>query len=98
MGWAAILLVGAGVVYAVVATLAGSIDYGTAGFRAAVVLTGVLLGLAAWDLFVATVARSDAPYLALPERIRVPLPRQAIPYLSPVTFLVGILIGHWFWH
>jgi hypothetical protein len=97
VGWAALILVGLGVVYAVVATITGKLDYGTAGFQAGVVLTGTLLGLAAWDLFVATIARSD-PSLALPERIKVPLPPRAVPFLSPVCFALGILIGHQYWH
>jgi|GEM_PF-6230492 len=98
VGWAALILIGAGVVYAVVVTITGTLDYGTAGFQAAVVLTGTMLGLALWDLFVATIARSEAAYLALPQRIKVPLPREAVPLLSPVLFAIGILIGHQYWH
>jgi hypothetical protein len=98
VGWAALILVGAGVVYAVVATITGKLDYGTAGFQAGVVLTGTMLGLALWDLFVAAIARSDAAYLALPERIKFPLPPRAVPFMSPVFFAVGIWIGHQYWH
>ena len=98
VGWAALILIGLGIVYAVVVTLAKVYDYGTAGFQAGIVLTGTMLGLALWDLVVTWTARSVAPALALPERIKVPLSRDAIPFLSPVCFGVGILIGHQFWH
>ena|SRR5437867_2972393 len=98
VGLAALLVVGAGAIWAIVATVSGRVDYGTAGFGAAVVLTGTLLGLATWDLVVALLARRYAPWLALPEEITLHLPPWIVPYLSPAMFVLGIFIGHQYWH
>lgn len=97
VGWAALSLIGAGVVWAVFASVTGRLDYGTAGFEAGLVLMGTLLGLAVWDLFVSVRAIRDAVYLALPYQITLDLPRRVVPVLSPAAFLIGILIGHQYW-
>jgi|ERR1700682_2488292 len=97
VGWAALLIIGAAVVAAVILTATGRVYYGVAGFGAGVVLTGALLGLAAWDLCVGLLARKNAVYLALPARITLKLSRRIVPLLSPVAFFVGILIGHQYW-
>ena len=98
VGWAALLIIGLGIVWAVFATLTGRLYYGTAGFEAGVVLMGTLLGLAVWDLFVTLWAMRGAAYLALPRQITLNLPRRVVPVLSPAAFLIGILIGHQYWH
>lgn len=98
VGWAAIVLNGTGIVVALVAAWSGAVDRGTAGFAVGVLLTGTLLGLASWDLFVTLLAMKHAPYLALPERITLRLPPRVVPFLSPAAFLGGVLIGHLVWH
>ena len=98
VGWTALGIIIAGVIYAVVATVTGRLDYGTAGFVAAVILIGTLLGLAGWDLFVGLMAMRGAAYLALPRKLTGELPRWAVPYLSPIAFLIGLLVGHEYWH
>jgi hypothetical protein len=98
VGWAALLMLGAGAIAALGLTLSGRSNYGAAGFLAATVLAATLLGLAAWDLFVGLLATRFAPYVALPERITLGLPRSIIPFLSPLAFLGGILVGHQIWH
>lgn len=98
VGWAALIVVGIGVVYGVFVTITGKLDYGTAGFQAAVVLTGTMLGLALWDLAVGALAQLTVPALALPQRIALPIPRTAVPLISPLFFVIGILIGHQYWH
>ncbi len=98
VGWAAVLLNGAGIVAAFASAWSGAVDYGTAGFAFGVLLTGTLLGLAGWDLFVTLLAKRHAPYLALPERITLRLPPRVVPILSPAAFLIGVLIGHLIWH
>ncbi len=98
VGWAALVIICAGIVWAVFATLTGRLDFGSAGFEAGVVLMGTLLGLAVWDLFVTLGAMRYAVYLALPEQITLKLSRRVVPVLSPAAFLIGILIGHQYWH
>lgn len=98
VGWAALILIGLGIVGAGIAIVVDPKDYAASGFAIAVVLAGTILGLAGWDLFVQAHALRHAPYLALPERISVHLPRRLIPILSPVAFVGGILFGHQFWH
>ncbi len=97
VGWAALTLIGVGILWAVVMSVTGRLDPGTAGFVAGVVLTGTLLGLATWDLFIGLLALRNAPHLSIPERITLGLPRQVVPFLSPIAFFGGILIGHQFW-
>jgi hypothetical protein len=75
----------------------GALDYGTAGFAAAVVLMGTLLGLAAWDLFVA-ILETKLLGIAIPRKITLGIATSVVPYLSPGAFALGILIGHQFWH
>lgn len=98
VGWAAILLNGTGVVVALVAAWSGAVNYGTAGFAVGVLMTGTLLGLAGWDLFLTLLAAKHAPYLALPERVTLRLPPRVVPVLSPAAFLIGVVIGHQIWH
>ena len=97
VGWAALLIIGAAVLAAVILTVTGRVYYGTAGFGAGVVLTGTLLGLAAWDLCVGLLALRNAVYLALPAQITLSLSRRVVPFLSPVAFFIGILVGHQYW-
>jgi hypothetical protein len=96
VGWAAVGLIVAGVVVAIVLTLTHVLDYATAGFAAAVVLMGTLLGLAMWDLFVA-ILETRLLKLTIPRKISLGLSPKAVPYLSPGAFVLGILIGHQFW-
>ena len=98
VGWAALLITFLGIVVAVAMTLAGALPYGAAGFFAALIMVGTLLGLAAWDFLVGLLALRNAPHLALPERITLDIPPRAVPYLSPIAFGIGILIGHQYWH
>lgn len=82
VGWAALLMIGGGVIAALVAALSGRSNYGAAGFLVATNLAGTLLGLAAWDLFVGLLATRFAPYLALPEHITLGLPRGIVPDMA----------------
>lgn len=97
MGWAALVVIAAGIALSVVLGATGVLDSAAASFLAVAILVAAMLGLAAWDFLVALLAVRDAPYLALPERITLRMPRKAIPYLSPVAFLAGILVGHLYW-
>jgi hypothetical protein len=97
VGWAALLILGLAIAAAVLLTVTGRLWWGAAAFGAGVALTGIMLGLATWDLFVDLLAQRDAPNLALPRRIALGLPRQVVPFLSPAAFAIGILIGHQYW-
>jgi hypothetical protein len=97
VGWAALGIILAGTAAAIVLTVNGVLDYGTAGFAAAVVLMGTLLGLAAWDLFVA-VLETKLLKIAIPRKITLGVRPGVVPYLSPGAFAIGLLIGHQFWH
>ena len=97
VGWAALGIIAAGVVAAIVLTVTGVLDYGTAGFAGAVVVMGTLLGLAAWDLFVA-ILETKLLKLAIPRKITLGVRPGVVPYLSPGAFALGLLIGHQFWH
>jgi hypothetical protein len=97
VGWAALTLTGGGVLLAVLLSVTGRLDPGTSGFIAGVVLTGTVLGLATWDLFVGLLAFRNAPHLAIPDQITLGIPRRLVPFLSPIAFFGGILVGHQFW-
>jgi hypothetical protein len=97
VGWAAILLVLGATVWAVVASLTG-FDYATAAFAVVAIMVGALFSIAAWDLFVTFVGTRKGQALRLPYTITLDLPRWIVPYLTPVAFVGGILIGHRFWH
>ena len=97
VGWAAILLVLGATVWAVAASLSG-FDSAAAAFAVVAIMIGALLGIAAWDLIVTVVATRKGQALRLPHTITLDLPRWIAPYLTPVAFVGGILIGHQFWH
>jgi hypothetical protein len=97
VGWAAILLLFVATVWAVIASLTG-FDYASAAFIVVSIMVGAMLGIAAWDLFVSLLARHRGEYLRLPYTITLEVPRWIVPALTPLAFIVGILIGHRFWH
>jgi len=97
VGWAAVLLIVAATVWAVVVSLTGY-DYSAAAFIVVTIAVGAMLGIAAWDLTVTIVARRKGMTLALPYTITFDVPRRVVPFLTPVAFVVGILIGHRYWH
>ena len=97
VGWAAILLLIGATVWAVVASLTG-FDYASAAFIVVSIMVGAMLGIAAWDLVVSLLARRRGEYLRLPYTITLEVPRWIVPSLTPLAFIVGILIGHRFWN
>jgi len=97
VGWAAIVVLLGALVWAVAASLTG-LDYASAAFGVVAIMVGALLGIAAWDLFVTVLAKRKGQALRLPYTITLDLPRGMVPYLTPVAFVAGILIGHRFWH
>lgn len=98
VGWAALLVSSIGVVVSIALTLAGVVDYGVAGFLAALIIVGTMLGLAAWDFAVGLLALRHTPELALPHEVTLHIDPRVVPYLSPAAFAVGLLIGHQYWH
>lgn len=61
---------------------------------AALWLVLVLVLMAAWDLFVAIDDNPEIPSLGF-GRQRFPAWLQ--PWLVPAAFLIGLLLGHWYW-
>lgn len=97
VGLATIAIVVAGAVIAIVVSALNVVDWSAAAFGVVALLVGAMLGLAAWDLTITVVASRRLPRMALPETITLGLPGWIIPWLSPVAFVGGILIGHFFW-
>jgi hypothetical protein len=97
VGWAALLILLLAAAAAIVLTVSGRLYWAVSAFGVGVALTGIMLGLATWDLFVDLLAQRDAPDLALPRRITLGLPRKVVPFLSPAAFAIGIFIGHQYW-
>lgn len=97
IGWAAILLVVAATVWAIAASLTG-FDYAAAAFIVVAVMVGAIFGVSAWDLAVTLFARRYGEHLTLPYTVRPNIPPRVVPFLTPVAFVVGILIGHWYWN
>lgn len=97
VGWAAILLVVIATVWAVAASLTG-FDYAAAAFIVVAVTVGAIFGVSAWDLAVTVFARRYGEHLTLPYTVRLNIPPRVVPFLTPVAFVVGILIGHWYWN
>jgi len=97
VGTATIVIVLAGVLVAVIAGTSELVDSSAAAFGVVALLVGAMLGLAAWDLVISWAASKKIPSLALPETITLGLPDRVVPFLSPVAFVGGILLGHWFW-
>jgi len=97
VGWAAILLLLATIVLAFVASRRG-LDPAAAAFAVVAVLVGMLLGIASWDFSVTFLARRRGQTLRLPHTITLDIPRWIVPYMTPVAFVGGILLGHLIWH
>ena len=97
VGWPALALMVLGWIFSFLEVQPGRLFHGLVDVEVsfdAFWLIVVLLGIATWDLFVALDEDQDDPSLGFgPQRF----PPWLRPWLVPVAFLVGIVLGHLFW-
>ena len=86
----------------VIAETTGVISFITAGFLAFAALTGTLFLLCLYDLVISVLRLSYVPAGAsnlLPEPFQIAssVILEYVRWLSPLGFVVGIIVGHYFW-
>jgi hypothetical protein len=74
------------------------LDPSAAAFLAGASLTGVLFLLALYDLVITALHMRYPPRHRREPLVVTGLVEQYARWLSPVGFLLGILVGHYFWH
>jgi len=98
-GRAGIVLIVTGTALTIGAVLAGHVQLDAAFFIPPLVVVAFLAAIDGWDLLVGLAAIRTAPYLVLPDRIRLPdWLAPAGQWLAPILFVGGLLASHYFWH
>jgi len=99
VGRLGIVLIVLSTVIALFAADAGHLNRDASFFLPALCLVGFLVLIDGWDVLIGLATRQAAPYLALPERIELPLWVTPIAqWLAPLFLITGLLAGHFFWH
>ena len=78
----------------------GAISFVSAGFLAFAALTGTLFLLCFYDLVVSVLElRYRSSVTGAPGRLRIAsdIVQEYVRWLSPLGFVVGIIVGHYFW-
>lgn len=77
----------------------GLISFISAGFLAFAGLTGTLFLLCLYDLVVSVFELRYGPGAGRPDRFRITsdVVQEYVRWLSPLGFVVGIIVGHYFW-